>query len=67
MGCRAGSYLIYGFLSTLIWMMLVGSSVLAHYSTFTTTFNYPYQGYSLDRNSFDHSAACAGLENVWQP
>ncbi|KAJ6535942.1 hypothetical protein DFH09DRAFT_98147 [Mycena vulgaris] len=36
-GCRAGSYLIYGILSTLVWMMLVASSVLAHYSTFTST------------------------------
>ncbi|OAX40773.1 hypothetical protein K503DRAFT_768254 [Rhizopogon vinicolor AM-OR11-026] len=31
-GCRAMGYLIYGALSTLIWMMLLTSSILAHYS-----------------------------------
>ncbi|KAG2148058.1 hypothetical protein DEU56DRAFT_783933 [Suillus clintonianus] len=32
MGCRSMSYLIYAGLSTLVWMMLLASSVLAHYS-----------------------------------
>ncbi|KAG1757928.1 hypothetical protein EDB19DRAFT_75286 [Suillus lakei] len=32
MGCRSLSYLIYGVVSTLIWMMLLTSSILAHYS-----------------------------------
>ncbi|KAJ7661248.1 hypothetical protein B0H17DRAFT_953697 [Mycena rosella] len=41
-GCRAGSYLIYGVLSTVIWIMLVASSLLAHYSTSTATFNGRY-------------------------
>ncbi|KAG0697780.1 hypothetical protein DFH29DRAFT_131540 [Suillus ampliporus] len=31
-GCRSLSYLLYGVLSTLIWMMLLMSSILAHYS-----------------------------------
>ncbi|KAG2742596.1 hypothetical protein P692DRAFT_20956203 [Suillus brevipes Sb2] len=31
-GCRALSYLLYGVISTLIWMMLLMSSILAHYS-----------------------------------
>lgn len=31
-GCRALSYLLYGVVSTLIWMMLLMSSILAHYS-----------------------------------
>lgn len=31
-GCRSMSYLIYGSLSTLIWIMLLTSSILAHYS-----------------------------------
>ncbi|KAJ6480370.1 hypothetical protein C8R45DRAFT_1005273 [Mycena sanguinolenta] len=35
LGCRSGSYLIYGINSTLVWILLVISSVLAHYSTFT--------------------------------
>lgn len=32
MGCRSLSYLIYGAVSTLIWMMLLISSILAHYA-----------------------------------
>ncbi|KAG1777418.1 hypothetical protein EV702DRAFT_1179523 [Suillus placidus] len=31
-GCRSLSYLIYGVVSTVIWMMLLTSSILAHYS-----------------------------------
>ncbi|KAG2345258.1 hypothetical protein BDR05DRAFT_880571, partial [Suillus weaverae] len=31
-GCRSLSYLIYGVVSTVIWMMLLISSILAHYS-----------------------------------
>ncbi|KAF7377820.1 hypothetical protein MSAN_00205500 [Mycena sanguinolenta] len=37
LACRSGSYLIYGVISTLVWILLVISSVLAHYSTFTIT------------------------------
>ncbi|KAG2151540.1 hypothetical protein DEU56DRAFT_778456 [Suillus clintonianus] len=33
MGCRSIGYLLYGAISTLIWMMLLVSSILAHYST----------------------------------
>lgn len=32
LGCRSLSYLIYGALSIAIWMMLLTSSILAHYS-----------------------------------
>ncbi|KAG2157267.1 hypothetical protein DEU56DRAFT_975432 [Suillus clintonianus] len=32
MGCRSLSYLIYGAVSTIIWMMLLISSILTHYS-----------------------------------
>ncbi|KAJ7449294.1 hypothetical protein FB451DRAFT_755375 [Mycena latifolia] len=42
LACRSGSYLIYGFLSTLVWMLLVTSSALAHYSTFTVSFKGRY-------------------------
>ncbi|KAJ6551660.1 hypothetical protein B0H19DRAFT_1297417 [Mycena capillaripes] len=41
-GCRAGSYIIYGVVSTLVWMILVTSSMLAHYSKFTSTRNGRY-------------------------
>ncbi|KAJ7856726.1 hypothetical protein B0H14DRAFT_3085312 [Mycena olivaceomarginata] len=37
LACRSGSYLIYGINSTLVWIMMVTSSVLAHYSTFTVS------------------------------
>ncbi|KIK47886.1 hypothetical protein CY34DRAFT_798759 [Suillus luteus UH-Slu-Lm8-n1] len=32
LGCRSLSYLLYGVVSTIIWMMLLISSILAHYS-----------------------------------
>ncbi|KAG1728557.1 hypothetical protein EDB19DRAFT_157705 [Suillus lakei] len=32
-GCRSMGYLLYGVISTLVWMMLLMSSILAHYST----------------------------------
>ncbi|KAJ7025574.1 hypothetical protein C8F04DRAFT_1223272 [Mycena alexandri] len=41
-GCRSGSYLMYGVISTLVWMLLVASSLLAHYSTFTDSFKDRY-------------------------
>ncbi|KAJ7856704.1 hypothetical protein B0H14DRAFT_2752481 [Mycena olivaceomarginata] len=41
-GCRTGSYLIYGVVATLVWMMLVASSFLAHYSAYTATANGRY-------------------------
>ncbi|KAJ7139079.1 hypothetical protein C8R44DRAFT_837667 [Mycena epipterygia] len=40
--CRAGSYLIYGVNATIVWILLVTSSGLAHYSTFTRTYNDRY-------------------------
>jgi hypothetical protein len=33
LGCQSISYLIYGTLSTLVWMMLLTSSILTYYST----------------------------------
>jgi hypothetical protein len=33
LGCRSGSYLLYGALSTVSWAILVISSLLSHYST----------------------------------
>ncbi|KAJ6551742.1 hypothetical protein B0H19DRAFT_1158747 [Mycena capillaripes] len=42
LGCRSGSYLIYGVNSTLVWTLLVTSSALGHYSTFTVTIKGRY-------------------------
>ena len=33
MGCRSASYLVYGVLSTIVWILLVSSSILTHYAT----------------------------------
>ncbi|KAK7457050.1 hypothetical protein VKT23_010353 [Stygiomarasmius scandens] len=37
LGCRSSSYLAYASLSTIVWFLLVLSSVFAHYSTFGTS------------------------------
>ncbi|KAJ7242964.1 hypothetical protein C8J57DRAFT_1366610 [Mycena rebaudengoi] len=42
LACRSGSYLLYGVMSTLVWLLLVTSSILAHYSTFTVSFKGRY-------------------------
>ncbi|KAF7303677.1 hypothetical protein MIND_00597100 [Mycena indigotica] len=41
--CRSGSYLIYGVVSTLIWILLVISSALSHYSSLVPTYKDRYQ------------------------
>ncbi|KAJ6559107.1 hypothetical protein DFH09DRAFT_1161926 [Mycena vulgaris] len=33
LGCRSGAYLLYGAVATLIWAILVVSSILSHYAT----------------------------------
>ncbi|KAF8996102.1 hypothetical protein BDQ17DRAFT_1250080 [Cyathus striatus] len=33
LGCRSSSYLVYGILSTIVWFLLVVSSILSHYAT----------------------------------
>ncbi|KDR79635.1 hypothetical protein GALMADRAFT_137429 [Galerina marginata CBS 339.88] len=33
LGCRSATYILYGVLSTVVWFMLVTSSILTHYST----------------------------------
>ena len=33
LGCRSGSYILYGLGSTAVWFMMVSSSILGHYST----------------------------------
>lgn len=39
LGCRSGSYILYGTLSTLIWMMLLASSFLNHYCSTRSSHN----------------------------
>ena len=45
LGCRSGSYIIYGALSTLVWMMLLTSSILTYYSANTPT--HSFQGHAI--------------------
>ena len=33
LGCRSASFLVYGVLSTIVWILLVSSSILTHYAT----------------------------------
>lgn len=33
LGCRSGSYIIFGVLSTLVWVLLLASSLLSHFVT----------------------------------
>lgn len=33
LGCRSGSYILYAGISTLVWMMMVASSILTHHVT----------------------------------
>ncbi|KAF8066929.1 hypothetical protein FPV67DRAFT_1216579 [Lyophyllum atratum] len=40
-GCRTVSYLLYGSMSTLVWILLVLSSFLSHYATTTTHHVFP--------------------------
>ena len=36
LGCRSGSYLLYAAISTLVWLLLIASSILSHYVTTTS-------------------------------
>jgi len=48
LGCRSGSYLVYAAASTLVWMLLVISSILTHYVS--PRHSYPDQHRSLDHH-----------------
>ncbi|KDQ57903.1 hypothetical protein JAAARDRAFT_250972 [Jaapia argillacea MUCL 33604] len=52
LGCRSGAYLLYGVGGTLVWMMSVVSSALAHYA-------YPqsHRSWSSPPTSFSHQLA----------
>ena len=36
LGCRSGSFIVYGAASTLVWLLLLISSILSHYATTVT-------------------------------
>lgn len=41
LGCRSGTYIIYGLVSTIIWLMLLLSSYLAHYAKVRHSYKPP--------------------------
>lgn len=45
LGCRSASYLLFGVLSTVVWMLLLTSSVLSHYASAEPR---TYKGHSLN-------------------
>ncbi|KAJ7661235.1 hypothetical protein B0H17DRAFT_1094317 [Mycena rosella] len=62
--CRSGSYLLYGIMSTIVWMLLVTSSVLAHYSTFTVSFKGRYMHTKATRTAGVLSIVCRRLGKI---
>ena len=44
LGCRSASYLLYAILSTIVWMLLVASSILTHYAS---TAQYHFEGRAI--------------------
>lgn len=60
LGCRSGAYIIYGALSTLIWAMLLVSSVLSHYCSIHS----PHDDTSHPRPSMFSSTSIAAWISV---
>ncbi|THU93307.1 hypothetical protein K435DRAFT_820294 [Dendrothele bispora CBS 962.96] len=56
LGCRSAAYLAYATISTLIWGLLLLSTVLAHYSTFTATYTNSESAMLMDDRSHDHES-----------
>ena len=54
LGCRSGSYILYGTISTIIWLTLVLSSYLAHCAK-------AWRRYSYRRSGFDSVTVTRGL------
>ena len=52
LGCRSGSYLLYAVLATVVWILLVISSILTHYYT-TATHEYESERYISKHNYID--------------
>ena len=54
LGCRSGSYILYGILSTMVWLALLLSSYLAHYAKVR-------RGYGTLRSRFNTITVAEGL------
>lgn len=50
LGCRSASYLLYAVLATIVWILLVTSSILTHYYTNVTN---EYDTYNFKHNHID--------------
>jgi hypothetical protein len=61
LGCRSGAYLFYGILSTLVWFMMLTSSMLNHYCSIRGSdydgFQLPYRRSSIDSISVAATAS----------
>ncbi|KAJ3833358.1 hypothetical protein EV361DRAFT_44201 [Lentinula raphanica] len=60
LGCRSGSYIIYALLSTIVWALLLLSSILARYSTFDYQSRSPLE----EIKSYHVRASLAGTMSV---
>ncbi|KAJ3829413.1 hypothetical protein F5880DRAFT_1523164 [Lentinula raphanica] len=59
LGCRSGSYIIYTLLSTIVWALLLLSSILARYSTFDYQLRDPQE-----TKSYHLRASLAGTMSI---
>ncbi|KAJ3759523.1 hypothetical protein EV360DRAFT_82040 [Lentinula raphanica] len=59
LGCRSGSYIIYALLSTIVWALLLLSSILARYSTFDYQLRDPQE-----TKSYHLRASFAGTMSI---
>jgi len=64
LGCRSGAYLLYGILSTVVWLMMLASSVLNHYCSIHTS----DQGIELPRrrSNVDSVSAAAAASDFFR-
>jgi len=66
LGCRSGAYLLYGILSTVIWLMMLTSSILNHYCSINSPADpdATQQLSSRKRSCFTSVSAAAMISNL---
>ncbi|KAG1892789.1 hypothetical protein F4604DRAFT_1913486 [Suillus subluteus] len=65
LGCRSLAYLIYGALATIVWAMLVMSSILSHYAySYSDTPRSPYLYLSRAKSPFSSIAIVKIVSNL---
>lgn len=58
LGCRSGSYLLYGILATLVWLLLLTANGLSH----EAMLRYQHAEDNQDSRSLSHNIICFGAE-----